>query len=132
MSNGRILVAEDDRQLLRSLGIRLRAAGYEVVEAQDGYQAVAFASKQVPDLLLLEVNMPAGDGFSVQKRLWKMPSLRRTPVVYITGDSAEALDTRAHEMGAVAVLRKPFETADLLATIKGALTCETVESPGQW
>lgn len=121
MKAHKILIAEDDPQLRRSLGIRLRAAGYDVVEAGDGYQAVALARSQSPELLLLDVNMPAGDGFSVQERVWNIAHMRRTPVIYITGDSGQGLENEAHRLGAIAVLHKPFETEDLLTTVACAL-----------
>lgn len=122
----KVLVAEDDPQLLQSLSIRLRSAGYEVITASDAYQAVAQARKLWPDLLLLDVGMPGGDGFSVQERVWRMVHMRRTPVVYITGDKSHKLGDVAHRLGAVAVLHKPFETDVLLGTIAAVLAEDPV------
>ena len=85
MKKCRILIADDDPSLLDSLSIRLTAEGYEVFRAQDGYQALAFARTHMPDLLLLDISMPAGDGFSVHERLKKFAMMRQTPIIYVTG-----------------------------------------------
>lgn len=121
MKKYKILVAEDDSPLLNSIRIRLTSEGYEVLCAHDGYQAVAMAGEQRPDLLILDINMPAGDGFSVQDRVWKMVHMRRIPIVYITGDSSQDLLDRAHDLGARSLLRKPFDTLELLRIVKEAL-----------
>ena len=68
----RILIADDDRNLLQALTVRLDAAGYDVITTQDAYQALDFARKHRPDLLLLDINMPAGSGFSVHERIAKV------------------------------------------------------------
>lgn len=121
MSKHKILIADDDPAILESLAIRLRAAGYEVVCTQDGYQAVAMAGKQWPDLLLLDIGMPAGDGFSVQERVWKMAHMQRIPVVYLTGDRSAVLENTARTLGAYTLLHKPFETAELLRVVEEAI-----------
>lgn len=121
MKRRKILVAEDDSALLRSIRLRLESRGYEVVTAQDGYQAVALALKEGPDLLLLDINMPAGDGFSVQDRVRKMEHLRRTPIIYITGDHSQTLVDRAVGVGARSILQKPFDTAELVQTVESIL-----------
>lgn len=121
MKTYKILVAEDDANLLNSIRIRLTSEGYEVLCAADGYQAVAMARKSWPDMLILDINMPAGDGFSVQDRVWNMVHLRRIPVVYITGDYSQHLLGMAHNLGARSLLRKPFNTSELLQAVREAL-----------
>jgi CheY-like chemotaxis protein len=117
----RILVAEDNASLLESIRVRLTAEGYEVLCAQDGYQAVALARAHAPDLLLLDINMPAGDGFTVQDRVRRMVNLGRIPIVYITGHRSPLLLDKARNLGAGSLLCKPFEARDLLRAIRDAL-----------
>lgn len=121
MAASKILIADDDRQVLQLLSMSLRRAGYEVVNAVDGYQAVQFAHDHRPDLLILDVNMPAGNGLSVQQRLHKISACCATPVIYLTGDRSERVVANAKKLGAFAVLHKPFETAFLLETVRAAL-----------
>jgi DNA-binding response OmpR family regulator len=121
MKTYKVLVAEDDSALLKSIRLRLTAEGYEVLCAQDGYQAVAIAREASPDVLVLDINMPAGDGFSVQDRVWRMVSMRRTPIVYITGDGSQHLLERAHKLGARSLLKKPFSSSELVEAIRDAL-----------
>lgn len=116
-----ILIADDDVALLAALKARLEAAGYSVAAAQDGYSAMDRAAHLCPDLLILDVNMPAGDGFSVQSRMSKIDELASTPVIYLTGSSDVTIDQSAASMGAFAVIHKPFQTEDLLSTVASAL-----------
>lgn len=117
----KILIADDDKALLTSLSVRLQAEGYEVVCVQDSYQAVEQTLKQWPDLLVLDINMPAGDGFSVQNRVDRGSPLHSIPVIYLTGDqSSRAIDI-ARAQQAFAVVYKPFDTQQLLKTIREAL-----------
>lgn len=118
----KILLADDDRNLLASLSIRLQAAGYEVCAVQDSYQAVAQARRAAPDLLVLDINMPAGDGFTVQDRVDRMSTVHHVPVIYLTGERSERVAALARSKHAFAVLYKPFDTADLLQAIVAALS----------
>jgi DNA-binding response OmpR family regulator len=121
MTNGKILIADDDRAVLDSLAIRLQATGYEVLCTQDGRQAMKAARAYRPDLMLLDINMPSGDGFSVHEDVCTTERLKSTPVVYLTGDRTENAWETAHSMGAFALIRKPFDTEMLLSVIAGAL-----------
>ena len=110
-----ILIADDDHDLLRAVSIRLKSAGYEVVTALDSYQAVQFANEHRPDLVILDINMPAGDGFTVQERLRNIGELATTPVIYLTGDTSELTKELARRTGAYALLHKPFDDPPRLA-----------------
>ena len=120
MESKRILVADDDVKLLEALTARLEAEGFEVISTQDAYQALALARREQPDLLLLDINMPAGNGFSVQERAAEIDELANVPIVYITGEEPDAVDATAQELGAIAVVHKPFETTELLDAIRSA------------
>jgi DNA-binding response OmpR family regulator len=117
----KILLADDDASLLMALKIRLEKAGAEVVTATDGYNSLAKARSEQPDLLILDVNMPAGDGFSVLERLEKMPSGESVPVIYLTGDHSERLDELAENLGAYAIFHKPINTKQLIESVYSAL-----------
>jgi two-component system response regulator GlrR len=116
----KILIADDDRDLLASLSIRLQAAGYEVCAVQDSYQAVAQARRSAPDVLVLDINMPAGDGFTVQDRVDRMSTVHHVPVIY--GERSERVASLVRSKHAFAVLYKPFDTAELLQAIQAATT----------
>jgi DNA-binding response OmpR family regulator len=117
----KILIADDDKALLTSLSVRLKSEGYEVLCVQDSYQAVEQTRKCWPDLLILDINMPAGDGFTVQERTDRMPHLHAIPVIYLTGDHSERVAELAKSQHAFALMFKPFETKELLATIRAAI-----------
>lgn len=117
-----ILIADDDERVLKALLIRLGGLGFRMITATDGYNALALASKHKPDLLVLDINMPAGDGFSVQERLKGVPGMSKTPVIYVTGDKSDRLDELADQRGAFAVIHKPFHVETLIDTILSALS----------
>jgi DNA-binding response OmpR family regulator len=124
----KILIADDDQSLLEAIRVRLEAEVFEVITCQDAYQALACARRERPDLLILDVNMPAGNGFSVHERLAGIEELAGTPVVYITGEARGTVDRDAHALGAFAVLHKPLPTDALLEAVRGALGYWTRES----
>ncbi len=121
MTAQKILIADDDKKLLQMLAVQLRSEGYQVIGVQDGYQAVESACREEPDLLLLDVNMPAGDGFSVQERLLKMPRFATIPVIYLTGERSDRVTNSSSDLGAFTVIHKPFETTELLEKVRAAL-----------
>jgi two-component system KDP operon response regulator KdpE len=121
MPGKKILVAEDDPKILQLIAQSLAKEGYEVTTAMDGYQAVDFGCRQMPDLFLLDINMPAGNGLSVHERLQKLGPLCAKPVIYLTGDKSQAVKIAAKRFGAFAVLYKPFENAQLLHEVRAAL-----------
>lgn len=112
----KILIADDNLGFLKALKLRLEAMGFEVIQVQDSYQALECCRRHKPDLLLLDVNMPAGSGFSVHDRVRRSEEIPDIPVVYLTGDARESVDTKAEALGAAAVIRKPT-TADTIAKV---------------
>lgn len=105
----RILIADDDTALLKVLKLRFEQINAEVVTAEDGYNALAKARDFRPDLMVLDVNMPAGDGFSVHERLDSIKGLEATKIIYLTGDRSERLDNLAFQLGACEVFHKPCD-----------------------
>src|SRR5688572_11428215 len=117
MNTHKILVVEDEPALLHSMRIRLGSEGYVVLTAQDGSQAVALAGEHRPDVLILDVHLPAGDGFSVMERVRKLPGMERTPIIYVTGDASQTLADKVQDNGVRWLLRKPFNSGDLLRVV---------------
>ena len=121
MNPKKILVVDDDPEMRLALTIRLRANNYEVGVAHDGVSAVAEARKQMPDLILLDLGLPAGDGFTVLERLQALETLAHIPVIVVSGRSRAANHERAINAQAKAFLQKPVKNSELLSTIQRIL-----------
>jgi len=117
----KVLVVDDDRDIVRALNLRLRQAGYTVSTAYDGYEAVRAARAERPDLILLDIKLPAGDGFSVMARLRESSDTSHIPVVFLTANPQTSNWQSALEMGAVDFIPKPYEGKELLRVVKRAL-----------
>jgi CheY-like chemotaxis protein len=116
----RILIVEDDAKVASALNIRITNAGYETVLAADALSAVAVAVTANPDLILVDINMPAGNGFTVVERIRALVP-GRLPVVFITASREPGLADRAIAMGASGFIEKPYNPAGLLALLHNIL-----------
>ncbi len=121
MSGWRVLVTDDDVAHRTVLCQYLRLSGYEVVECGDGEEALDRIRQVVPDLVVLDVDMPRLDGFSTLERIRKFPQFESTPVLFLTGMDRRSARVRGLELGADDYISKPFDRAELLARIRGAL-----------
>ncbi len=119
MKKPTVLIVDDDTELLDSLSLRLRHEGFDVTVADGGYQGLQTAKRQFPDVLILDIHMPAGEGFTVQERLQKMGG-PWPPVIYLTGDKSMRAEIGAKRLGAFAIIYKPFDFSRLLDTVKRA------------
>jgi DNA-binding response OmpR family regulator len=117
----KILIVEDERDIVRALMIRLQGAGYEVVTAFDGAQGVFMAHKEKPDLIILDIRMPAGNGFSVAQRLKRSMHTFTIPVIFLTGSPEKNAEEKAMALGARFYIKKPYDPEELLDAIKRAL-----------
>lgn len=117
----KILVVDDDPEMRLALSIRLRANNYDVCIAVDGVSAIAEARKQMPDLILLDLGLPAGDGFTVLERLRSMQALSQIPVIVVSGRNRLANYELVLAAGAKAFLQKPVKNSQLLAEIESIL-----------
>jgi DNA-binding response OmpR family regulator len=117
--SAKILIVEDDPDIRRGLSIRLRVNNYETVFAYDGISAVAAAEREKPDLILLDLGLPAGDGFVVMERLEKLAP--NVPVIVLSARDPLLNRERALAAGARAFLQKPAENDELLEAISSAL-----------
>ncbi|MEY2530639.1 MAG: hypothetical protein QOI96_724 [Verrucomicrobiota bacterium] len=116
----KILIVEDDENIAKALSIRLKNAGYEVSVAPDALTGVENAVRKVPDLVLLDISLPAGDGFTVAERIQSLIPTA-TPLIFLTASKKPGLRDKAKELGAAAFFQKPYEWDDLLGAIQLAL-----------
>jgi CheY-like chemotaxis protein len=121
MSQKKILIVDDDPEVRLSLHVRLKVNNYDVVFAGDGVASIAEARKHMPDLIILDLGLPAGDGFSVLERLKANDSLSMIPVIVVSGRVRIPNRDWALKAGAVAFLQKPVDNARLLSVIRHAL-----------
>ena len=114
----RILVVddqEDNRRILRDL---LTASGFEIVEGQTGEEAVALAEVHVPDLILMDIQLPGIDGYEATRRIKAKPSLRAIPLIVVTSYALSGDDAKAFAAGADGYVSKPFSPRALLARVR--------------
>jgi DNA-binding response OmpR family regulator len=114
----KIMIVDDDPALREALHLRLRANRYETVSAGDGYSAMALAQQEHPDVILLDLGLPSGDGFAVLRHLQQFPALAMIPVIVLTAKDPQANEKRSLESGAVAFFQKPADNEELLDVIR--------------
>lgn len=117
-----VLMIDDDNVFLLTLGVRLKSMGYTVHVAKDAVTAISAVRKNNPDVIVLDVSLPAGDGFMVAERLQKLISTATTPIIFVTASENPDLRERAMRLGAVAFLNKPFDATTLADAIESALS----------
>lgn len=116
-----VLLVEDDKKITLAIGVRLKAMGYNVASAADAVTAVAQARKSQPDVLVIDINLPGGDGFLVAQRMQSLLQTSSTPIIFITASKQSGLKERAKDLGAVAFLEKPFDATQLADAIEMSL-----------
>jgi CheY-like chemotaxis protein len=108
-----ILLVEDDKKISMALSLRLRSMGFQVDSAADAVYAMNAAIRCQPEVVLLDINLPGGDGFVVADRLRASEDLGTTPIIFITASKNPELRERASTYGSCAFLEKPFQAAQL-------------------
>jgi DNA-binding response OmpR family regulator len=121
MEQPKILIVDDDPNLCRALKIRLQANHYNTVQASDGYAAVSVAQREHPNLIILDLGLPAGDGFVVLKRLQDSDTLSSIPVIVLTARDPQSNQEKTVQAGATAFFQKPADNGELLAVIRATL-----------
>ena len=116
-----ILVADDDEDILALLEVRLELAGYEVVTARNGAEALRKAQEQLPDLAVLDVMMPKLDGFELTRRLRSEEVTSRMPIILLTARAQDADVDQGFEAGADDYIRKPFSPQELRSRVQAIL-----------
>jgi DNA-binding response OmpR family regulator len=121
MDRKRILIIDDEPDFVRVVQLRLEAAGYEVLAAFDGMQGVSFAHKEKPDLIILDIMMPAMHGHRVCEALKKSSKTWTIPIIFLTAKGSKEDQEMAYKLGAEHFLTKPYDPQVVLETIKKAL-----------
>lgn len=121
----KILIVDDDQDLLKGLGVRLKAYHYATVLATDAGSAINLALKENPDLILLDLGLPEGNGFMVMQQLKQLDTLASIPIIVMTGRSAEVYKDPALIGGAAGYLQKPVDNDVLLSAIQKALAASS-------
>jgi two-component system alkaline phosphatase synthesis response regulator PhoP len=114
----KILAVDDERHIVRLVQVNLERAGYEVVTAFDGKDALEKVASEQPDLVVLDVMMPYMDGFEVLQNLRKNPSTRELPVIMLTAKAQDADVFRGWQSGVDCYLTKPFNPMELISFVK--------------
>jgi CheY-like chemotaxis protein len=117
-----VLLVDDDNTILLGAGVRLKSMGYIVYTAKDAVSAISAVRKCEPDVVVLDISLPAGDGFLVAERLQTLVGSAATPIIFITSSDNPALRERAKKLGAVGFLKKPFDATSLADAIESALS----------
>lgn len=116
----KVLLVEDDLKIATAIALRLEAQGYDVITASNGCDGLFEALDSPPDVIIMDVMMPNGLGFSVAQRLQAL-GFGHIPIIFITAAKLETIARMAHNVGAFDFLEKPFETQDLLDAVARAL-----------
>jgi DNA-binding response OmpR family regulator len=133
MDKKKILIVEDDADVRLGYSVLLRAKGYDTAFAADALGAVSEARKYQPDLIILDLGLPAGDGFVVLERFRVNPAISVTPVIVVSGRDAYANKERALKAGAKAFVQKPWNDNELLTIIAELLGyAETATKSGEY
>jgi CheY-like chemotaxis protein len=117
-----VLLVDDDNTVLFGTGDRLKSMGYLVYTAKGAVSAVAAVRKNAPDVVVLDISLPAGDGFVVANRLRNLAGSAATPIIFITASENPELRERARALGAVGFIKKPFDATLLADVIEMALS----------
>ncbi|MCS6860592.1 MAG: response regulator [Abditibacteriales bacterium] len=114
----KILAVDDERHIVRLVQVNLERAGYEVITAFDGVEALKKVHEEKPDLIVLDVMMPQMDGFETLKNLKANPATRDIPVIMLTAKAQDADVFRGWQSGVDCYLTKPFNPLELLTFVK--------------
>lgn len=112
-----VLVVEDDKKISMALAVRLRSLGYEVDSAADAVYAMNAAIRCKPEVVLLDINLPGGDGFVVADRLRASPEMSSTPIIFITASKDPSIRMRAGQYSSSRFIEKPFQAGQLTDAI---------------
>jgi two-component system, cell cycle response regulator DivK len=114
----RILVIEDTENNRRILNDLLTHAGFEVMEAVDGEKGVAMAAERLPDLILMDIQLPIVDGYEATRRIKSNPDLRQIPIIAVTSYALSGDEAKARAAGCDGYITKPFSPRVILAKVR--------------
>lgn len=113
----KILVIDDEAELVKAVEVRLRTSGYEVEVAYDGPSGIDKAKQAKPDLILLDILMPKMDGYQVAKQLMGDPETKDIPIIIFSASQERDLEKKCRELSIADFITKPFETSELLELV---------------
>ena len=125
-----VLIADDDRVTATLIAGRLKASGYQTTMAFDAMQALMMVMRTAPDVVLLDVNMPGGNGVQALQRIKANSKTTHIPVIVLTGSTDPQLPAKVREMGAADFLQKPVDFQKLEALLS-QLTGQAPEQPAK-
>ena len=118
-SKRKVLIADDEPNIVAALEYLLRSSGYDTRVASDGEQALALLESYVPDVVLLDIMMPVRSGYEVCQRMRERPEWRHIKIVMLSAKGREAEVNKGLSLGADLYFTKPFSTEELIAAING-------------
>ena len=121
MGTPRVLIVEDEPNIVLSLEILLHRAGYETVSAGDGEEALELILRTRPDVVLLDIMLPKRNGYEVCRAMKSDAALASIPVIMLTAKGQEVEILKGLELGASAYIAKPFGNAEVLEAVRAAL-----------
>ncbi len=124
MYKGKVLVVDDEPDIIKTVSLQLKASGYEVVSAMDGLQATNIAIIEQPDLIILDIGMPVGDGHTVANRLKNSSKTCSVPIIFLTASTNPEDYKKAFNAGIAKYITKPFDPRELLTAVDDLLTRE--------
>jgi DNA-binding response OmpR family regulator len=117
----KILIVEDERNIVYLLKVRLESEGFQAIAAYDGLAGLRAVTEARPDLIILDLNLPRLDGFEFCRRIRRQPELARLPILVLSGRAGEADKVGALELGADDYVTKPFNANEIVARVKTLL-----------
>lgn len=124
MDKKKILVVDDEKEMVFAIKMALENSGFEVLEAYDGQAALDIARDKAPDLIILDIMLPKIDGYKVCRILKFDKKYKKTPLIIFTARLQQNDEKTGYEVGADAYMTKPFEAENLLKKIKELLKIE--------
>lgn len=122
----KVLLIEDDQKLNLALQMRLKMMQFDVASAVDAVRAMDEANKHLPELVILDINLPGGNGFVVAERLRNNAATMTTPIIFITASEQPEFRKRASVIPNCAFLQKPFDASQLAEAVNACLGNDSV------
>ncbi len=121
MSAKKILVIDDDPRVVAVLSARLQRMGYQIASADCAISGIAVARREQPDLVVLDLSLPAGDGFVIMSRMRQLAGLAKLPIIVLSGSAEPADKQRALQTGAHAFVQKASGGQEFVGAVRSAL-----------
>ncbi len=116
-----VLVADDEEDIRSLVSVRLKRAGYDVITAADGEEALLLVAARLPDLVVLDMMMPKATGLEVARNMREQPTTKDIPIILLTARAQEADVVSGFEAGVDDYMKKPFSPQDLQARVQALL-----------